>query len=132
MTKCLFSQILVGTSCTYQHQTVGCFQTLFVLFYFLMRLLSLSINIVQYICGMQPVFVKYCWYHQTSPGIISAQKSFLMNQLLTMISLYFTVQVSDHQYWVSDCIRSESICQKFSRCQALNPQVQPYEHSCTA
>jgi len=48
-------------------------------------------------------------YHQVSPGIMRAQKSILMIRFLTLISQYFTVSVSDHQYHVSDQIRSDQI-----------------------
>jgi len=44
-----------------------------------------------------------------------------MIRFLTLISQYFTVLVSDCQYWVSDHIISESICLNFSRYQTFYP-----------
>jgi hypothetical protein len=85
---------------------------------------SLSISFFQYICRMSKVLsniVGIVRYRQVSPGIVKAQKSILTIWFLTVISWYFTVLVLDRQYWVSDQIRSESICLNFSRYQTFDP-----------
>jgi hypothetical protein len=41
-----------------------------------------------------------------------------------VISRYSNALVFDHQYRVSDCIISESICLKFSQCQTFYAQFQ--------
>ncbi len=87
---------------------------------------SLSINIVQYICSMQQVVVKYYWYRQVLPRIVRAQKSILMILFLTEISPYFTLLLSDHQYRVLDQIWSEWICLKFSWCQTFDAYSREY------
>jgi hypothetical protein len=59
-------------------------------------------------------------YRQVSQGIGKAQKSILTIRFLTVISRYFTILVSDHQYQVLDHIILESICLNFSRYQTFD------------